>query len=210
MLRYSGVPESGADEKVKVDSGATAGYLGAAFSDGVLRTAENVITVADGGNYITLTLADHNTARTAIGLAIGTDVAAQSHAMSTHSDETTYDISTSGKATVTEGYIHGAETTATPSAAFTVDWGVKQVQRVTITGTNLDVTFTDPAGPCRLCLVVVQGDGSDTIDWTNEASILWPGATDPTLSTGSGDVDVITFYYDGDGSYYGVANYDFG
>jgi len=50
--------------------------------------------------------------------------------------------------------------------------------------------------------------GDDTIDWTNEASILWPGAVDPVLSTGSGDIDLITFYFDGT-SYLGVANYDF-
>ena len=109
----------------------------------------------------------------------------------------------------TIGYRYPAETTATPSAAFTVDWTASHVQRVTITGTTLDVTFTDPAAPCKLALVVVQGDGDDTIDWTNEASILWPGAVDPTLSTGSGDIDLITFYFDGT-SYLGVANYDFG
>ncbi|MBW2106677.1 MAG: hypothetical protein JRI26_11830, partial [Deltaproteobacteria bacterium] len=114
----------------------------------------------------------------------------------------------SGAVTSTLGYLYNAETTATPSGAFTVDWTTKHVQRVTITGAALDVTFTDPASPCKLVLVVVQGDGDDTIDWTNEASILWPGAVDPVLSTGSGDIDLITFYFDGT-SYLGVANYDF-
>ena len=201
----SGIPAIG--EKVAVDSAATSDYLGAAGTDGSLRVTTNQLTVADGGNYITLGLADHDTARTALGLAIGTDVAAASHAMSTHSDEDTYNISTSGLATVTKGIIHGAETTATPSAAFTVDWTVKQVQRVTITGASLAATFTAPAGPARLLLVVVQGDGSDTIDWSG-VTVLWPGNVEPTLSTGSGDVDIITFYYDGT-SYHGVANYDF-
>ncbi|MBW2106351.1 MAG: hypothetical protein JRI26_10095 [Deltaproteobacteria bacterium] len=115
----------------------------------------------------------------------------------------------SGAVTSTLGYLYSAETTATPSGAFTVDWTASHVQRVTITGAALDVTFTDPATPCKLVLVVVQGDGDDTIDWTNEASILWPGAVDPVLSTGSGDIDLITFYYDGNGSYLGVCNYDF-
>jgi len=101
-----------------------------------------------------------------------------------------------------------AEVTATPSAAFTVDWTSAQKQRVTITGTNLDITFTDPDGPCNLTLVVVQGDGNDTIDWSNEASILWPGGTAPTLSTGNGDVDVVSFYFDGQ-NYLGVSNLDF-
>ena len=119
-----------------------------------------------------------------------------------------FTVSNTGLATAGVGYNYAAETTATPNAAFTVDWTVKHVQRVTITGVNLDVTFTDPAGPCRLVLVVVQGDGDDTIDWTNEASILWPGGVDPTLSTTNAYVDVITFYYNS-GVYYGVANYDF-
>ena len=43
----------GADEKVKVDTGATAGYLGAASGDGVLRTGAN-LSYTDGGNFVTL------------------------------------------------------------------------------------------------------------------------------------------------------------
>lgn len=42
-----------ADEKVKVDAAATAGYLGVAAGDGVLRTNAQ-ITWADGGNFVTL------------------------------------------------------------------------------------------------------------------------------------------------------------
>ena len=42
-----------ADEKVKVDVAATAGYLGVAAGDGVLRT-DSTITWADGGNFVTL------------------------------------------------------------------------------------------------------------------------------------------------------------
>ena len=67
---------AGSDEKVKVDAAAIAGYLGVAFGDGVLRVTQNELTVADGGNFITLGLADHATARTALGLAIGSDVLA--------------------------------------------------------------------------------------------------------------------------------------
>ena len=43
-----------ADEKVKIDAGATAGYLGAAAGDGVLRTSGG-IAYADGGDFVTLT-----------------------------------------------------------------------------------------------------------------------------------------------------------
>ena len=66
----------GADEKVKVDAGATAGYFGVAGGDGIFRFTADHFTMADGGNFVTLSLADHATARTALGLQIGTDVVA--------------------------------------------------------------------------------------------------------------------------------------
>ena len=105
-------------------------------------------------------------------------------------------------------FVYQPVTTATPAGAFTVDWSAKQVQQVTITGVNLDVTFTNPPGPCRLWLVVIQGDGDDTVDWTHEADLLFPGGADPVLSTGVGDVDVMTIIWDGS-KYYSVVNYDF-
>ena len=43
--------------KMKVDTSATADYLGAAFNDGVLRTSTG-ISYADGGNFVTLTTND--------------------------------------------------------------------------------------------------------------------------------------------------------
>jgi len=46
---------AGTDEKLKVDAGATADYLGAANGDGVLRTSSPIV-YTDGGNYITLSI----------------------------------------------------------------------------------------------------------------------------------------------------------
>lgn len=48
------VPAGTTNGKVKVDIGATADYLGATNSDGVLRTGAG-LTYADGGNFVTLT-----------------------------------------------------------------------------------------------------------------------------------------------------------
>lgn len=48
----------------------------------------------------------------------------------------------------------------------------------------------------------------DTIDWTNEADIKFPGNVDPVLSTGSGDRDAVAFIWDGT-RYLGIANYNF-
>ncbi len=45
------------DEQVKIDIGATPGYIGATGSDGVLRV-DSTITYADGGNHVTLSVAN--------------------------------------------------------------------------------------------------------------------------------------------------------
>lgn len=45
---------SDADEKVKIDALATAGYLGAAYNDGVLRSDNATITYTDGGDFATI------------------------------------------------------------------------------------------------------------------------------------------------------------
>lgn len=263
---------------LKVDAAATADYFGVAGGDGLFRFTANHFTMADGGNFVTLSLADHATARTALGLAIGSDVQAWDADLDTYAgitpsaniqtflgaanyaamvtqlsltigtntqawdaDLDTYagitpsanvqtflananfaammaDLSATAGAAFdwnaqllddAIGYCYEAETTQTPSSSFTVDWTAKHIQRVTITGVALDITFTNPPGPCRLWLVVVQGDGDDTIDWTNEADIIFPGdGVDPVLSTDAGDVDMVTFIWDGT-SYLGVANYDF-
>ena len=52
-----------------------------------------------------------------------------------------------------------------------------------------------------------KGHGDDTIDWSGVA-VLWPGNVEPTLSTGSGDVDIIGFWFDGT-SWHGLFNGDF-
>jgi len=118
------------------------------------------------------------------------------------------ELSAVGEIIIKDGVVQDAIATATPSGSFTIDWRASKIHQITITGTNLDITFTDPAGPCRLALIVIQGDGDDTIDWSNEASIRWPGKVAPVLSIGSGDKDVVSFIFDGT-VYLGTASYDF-
>jgi len=45
------------DEKVKIDNGATAGYIGANATDGVLRADTDDLSYTDGGDFVTLGLA---------------------------------------------------------------------------------------------------------------------------------------------------------
>ena len=89
-----------------------------------------------------------------------------------------------------------------------IDWNVSQKQSLTITGTGSTVNFTNPSGACNLMLKVIQGDGSDTVN-TWDSDIKWAGSSAPTLSTGSGEIDIISFYFDRT-NYFGVASLDFG
>lgn len=81
-------------------------------------------------------------------------------------------------------------------ATDTIDWTVGNKQKSTLTA-NCVYTFSpEPAGPCNLILKLVQGGaGSYTVTWP--ADVKWPGGTAPTLSTGVGEIDFISFYYDG-------------
>ena len=115
-----------------------------------------------------------------------------------------------GDVKVTNVVYFAAETANTigDGATGAIDWNVSQKQKVTITGTGITCNFTNPPGACNLLLKVVQGDGSDVIA-TWDSDIKWPGNdTVPTLSTGSGDIDIISFYFDGT-NYFGVASLDF-
>ena len=88
-----------------------------------------------------------------------------------------------------------------------IDWNTSQKQKLTITGTGITCNFTNPAGACNLLLRVAQGDGSDVVA-TWDVDIKWAGGSAPTLSTGNGEIDILSFYWDGS-KYYGVASLDF-
>ena len=92
-------------------------------------------------------------------------------------------------------------------SADTIDWNSAQKQRSTLTA-NCTYTFTAPtSGVGNFLLKLVQGGaGSFTATWP--ATVKWPGGSAPTLSTTPGDIDILSFYYDGT-SYFGVASLDF-
>jgi hypothetical protein len=91
-------------------------------------------------------------------------------------------------------------------ATDTIDIGAGQKQKSTLTA-NCTYTFTAPDGPCNFVLKLIQGGiGSYTVTWPG--TVKWAGGTAPTLSTGVGDIDIVSFYYD-ETSYYGQAALDF-
>jgi len=89
----------------------------------------------------------------------------------------------------------------------TIDWTAGIKQRVTLTD-NCAFTFTAPAGPCNLTLVMLQdATGSRNPSWPS--SVHWAGQTEPTWSTVASRKDIVTFYYDGT-NYNGAADINFG
>jgi hypothetical protein len=90
-------------------------------------------------------------------------------------------------------------------AADTIDWGVGNKQKSTLTA-NCTYTFTAPAGATNLMFRLVQGgSGSYTVTWP--ATVHWAGGTEPTLSTAVGAVDLIGMYWDGT-NYHASAHLD--
>jgi hypothetical protein len=100
-----------------------------------------------------------------------------------------------------------AEVDNSGSSPQAIDWGAGQKQNFTLSESTT-LTFTAPDGPGNFLLRVIQGgSGSYTVTWPG--TVKWDTAgTAPTLSTGVGEIDIVTFYYDGT-SYYGQAGLDF-
>ncbi len=98
--------------------------------------------------------------------------------------------------------------TATGDGTTTIDWKLGNKFFFTYGAQNDTFTFTAPSNPCNLLLVLKQdGGGSRTPTWP--ATVKWPTAgTEPTWSSGGGEIDIVSFYYDGT-SYFGQAGLDF-
>jgi hypothetical protein len=96
---------------------------------------------------------------------------------------------------VLKDYGEDTETDATSTDAKTLDIAAEgNVFDITLTD-NCTFTFSNPSASgtaCSITLILRQdGTGSRTVTWP--ASVDWPSATAPTLSTGAADVDVFTF-----------------
>lgn len=92
----------------------------------------------------------------------------------------------------------------TPSANVDIDCESGNIFTLSL-NENTTLTFSNPPSANTaygFTLKVVQDSTSRAITWP--ASVDWPDATAPTLSTGSGDVDVFVFFTtDGGTTWYG-------
>lgn len=88
-------------------------------------------------------------------------------------------------------------TTLTDGSTISWDLSANQVATVTLGGNRtLGAPSNQVAGATYILIVVQDGTGSRTLD-TSNAAYLWPGGTEPTLSTGAAAIDVLTFVSNG-------------
>lgn len=104
-----------------------------------------------------------------------------------------------------KGYKEYANT-ASVTGATTLDLSTTNIYNLTLTG-NTTFTFSNPpaSGTLYSLMIIAKQDatGSRIITWP--ASVKWPNASAPTLSTGANAVDVLNFFtVDGGTTYYGA------
>jgi len=104
---------------------------------------------------------------------------------------------------------HNFNATALTITSGTIPWNLaeNQVARLEVNTNSTLNTPTNPADGATYMLIVTQGTGgSNTLSFST--AYKFPGGTAPSLSTGSADVDVLTFVSNGT-VLYGVASQDF-
>lgn len=98
-----------------------------------------------------------------------------------------------------------AQTTLTDAATIAWDVSANQAATVTLGGNRTLSPSNMKAGASYTLLVKQDGTGSRTLGYTN---CKWAGGSAPTLSTGAGKTDILTFISDGT-SLFGVCQKDF-
>lgn len=101
-------------------------------------------------------------------------------------------------AKLAKDYGHTQAATLTPAGAVqTVDWSNGNVQFLDLGSASGDVTLTlsNPQSGSAYRIWVLQGATARDLIWP--ASVKWPQAQKPILSTGVGDVDLVELYYTG-------------
>jgi hypothetical protein len=189
--------------------GAMKLYTGSAWvaayvsGSGYLASANNLSDVASA-----------STARTNLGLAIGTNVQAWDADLDTWATKTapsgtvvgTSDTQTLTNKTIEAGTFTNGYTeetvTANTSTAYTVDLANGSLQILTLTG-NCTFTFpTATAGKGFTMLLKQDGTGSRTVTWPS--SVKWPASTAPTITSTASKGDKFVFV--GDGTYWWGSN----
>jgi len=100
-------------------------------------------------------------------------------------------------------------TTLTPAGTTqTISFDDGNIQKLTLASAsgNVTLTLTNPQAGAFYRVFVIQGATARTLVWP--ASVKWPQAQSPILSTSNGSIDVVDLYYDGT-NYFGDWNVDY-
>jgi hypothetical protein len=104
----------------------------------------------------------------------------------------------------TKGFASAEFSAGNSGTSKTITWTDGQNQVLTLTG-NVTLTFASPTNGATYKLHIIQGAGPYTITWP---TIKWAGGVAPTISTGNGNEDFVTLFYNGT-SYFGQASLNF-
>ena len=166
------------------------------------------VTIADGTN--TFNIASHDGTD---GLALAGTVVTSDATQLNYNNITTLGTSQASKVVTADAngvvtFDNGKieESTAITSSSNAATLNLRDGDNFTHTlSENVTYTFSNPAASGKVSaftLKVIQDSSARTITWPT--SVDWAAGTAPTLSTGSGEVDVFVFAtYDGGTIYYG-------
>jgi len=115
---------------------------------------------------------------------------------------TNWDVAKDGNATFNSVVVGSEVDNGDSGTGDDIDFGTSNHQLSTLTD-DVTYTFTDPSGPGMFTLRLVQGASPPHLA-TWPGIVKWAGGSGPTLSTGLGEIDLITFYFDGT-NYYEVS-----
>jgi collagen type VII alpha len=88
-------------------------------------------------------------------------------------------------------------TVTTAGTTATIDWtnGNGQVFDAQGSSGNVTFTFSNPKSGASYVLKLIQGSSARTYTWP--ATVKWPAATAPTVTTTNDAIDLVTCFYDG-------------
>lgn len=89
--------------------------------------------------------------------------------------------------------LDGREQEITCADSVTIDWSAGATAWMLFDRNTVALTLSGGANGKVYRLLLTQGDGSDVL--TYSTTIKWRGGAAPTLSTGAGAIDIMTFVY---------------
>jgi hypothetical protein len=176
-------------------TGATAGDIVDIVAYGAFSVANTYTQAAADAKFLDAAsnlsdLADASTARTNLGLGTAAVMAGPSGTIVGTTDSQTLTNKTIEAGVFTNGYTEET-VVANTGTAYTIDLANGTVQYLTLTG-NCTYTFPTPVAGQSFILVQRQdGTGSRTVTWP--ATVDWPGATAPTLTSTANRADKFIF-----------------